>query len=248
MKSSRIPIPPPFFEIGPKTYLYGSKMLALARAVDGAVETLGVRVILTPQYVDIPLIAGATKNVYVFAQHMDPNPPGRGIGRVLAEALKEAGAQGVLLNHAECKMTVSDLRRAIDRAREVGLATMVCADNTAEVMAVAQFAPDIILAEPESLIGTSGSDISARAYVTAINEMVKKINPKIQILHGGGISCPNDAADIIRLGADATGCTSAVVCKEDPISADLAMLRAVGVAWEERGSSPKKSGAQHESI
>jgi triosephosphate isomerase len=229
-----LPIPPPFFEIGPKTYLYGTKMLDLALAVDQMSEVTGVRVILTPQYVDIPSVVKKTKNIYVFAQHMDPCRPGRGIGAVLAESLKEAGAHGVLLNHAERKMTLNDLGRAIARARETGLASMVCADNLTEALAIAQFAPDIILAEPELLIGTSENDPAARDHVVRINEEIRELNPSIQVLHGGGIASPEDAAAIIRLGADATGCTSAIICAEDPAAAAWKMLQAVHAAWEER--------------
>lgn len=83
---------------------------------------------------------------------MDPIEIGRGIGLVLPEALKAAGAVGTLLNHAEKKMTLSDISRAIKRADKVGLATMVCADNLEEVLAVVQFGPNIIRAEPESQI------------------------------------------------------------------------------------------------
>jgi triosephosphate isomerase len=201
--------------------------------VDTASAENDVRVILTPQYVDIPAVVNNTKNVYVFAQHMDPNPPGRGIGAVLAEALKEAGAHGVLLNHAERKMTLSDIGRSIKRARETGLVSMVCADNTAEAQAVARFSPDIILAEPEALIGTSGNRGEVEKYVAFIKEAIGQINPSIQILYGGGISSPKDAADVIRLGADATGCTSAIVCNENPAQAAADMLQAVHAAWKE---------------
>jgi triosephosphate isomerase len=243
MKYKPMPISPPFFEIGPKTYLYGAKMLALALSVDQASEITGVRVILTPQYVDIPAVVRETKNVYVFAQHMDPCLPGRGVGAVLAESLKEAGAHGVLLNHAERKMTLHDLGCTIARARETGLASMVCADNLTEALAAARFAPDIILVEPEVLIGTSEHEPAARGPVVRINEEIKRINSSIQILHGGGIASPEDAAAIIRLGADATGCTSAIICAEDPAAAAWEMLWAVHAAWEEQIHTGGKHGS-----
>jgi triosephosphate isomerase len=76
---------------------------------------------------------------------------------VLPEALREAGAVGTLLNHSERRMTLGDINRAIVRAREVGLATLVCADSPEEAAAVAQLGPDIVLAEPPELIATSRS-------------------------------------------------------------------------------------------
>ena len=120
-KVKAIAVRPPFFEIGPKAYLYGEEMLKLARAADEASEKYDVRVILTPQYTDIPMVVANTRHVLVFAQHMDPLPVGKGLGSVLPEAVKTAGAVGVMLNHAEKPMYLSDLRKAIHRAREVGL-------------------------------------------------------------------------------------------------------------------------------
>ncbi len=86
-------IEPPFFEIGPKAFMYGERMLQLAKAADKASEKYGVRIILTPQYPDIQMLAKETKHILVFAQHMDPLPIGRGLGSVLPEAVKAAGAE-----------------------------------------------------------------------------------------------------------------------------------------------------------
>ena len=89
-----IQITPPFFEIGPKAYLYGEECLKLARFADRMSVKYGVQIIFTPQYVDIPLLARATRNLLVFAQHMDSLPVGRGVGSVLPEAVRAAGATG----------------------------------------------------------------------------------------------------------------------------------------------------------
>ena len=77
----------PFFEIGPKTYIYGKKALELAVAADRASRKYQVDIIFSAQYTDIRPIAEATSRIKVFAQHMDPVYPGKGIGAVLPEAL-----------------------------------------------------------------------------------------------------------------------------------------------------------------
>jgi triosephosphate isomerase (TIM) len=87
-------IRPPFFEIGPKALLYGDKLLALAKHADAMSAQYDVQIIITPQYVDIPRLAQEMKRVLVFAQHMDSLPVGRGVGSVLPEAVKAAGAHG----------------------------------------------------------------------------------------------------------------------------------------------------------
>ncbi|MBQ5402181.1 MAG: hypothetical protein IIU16_04610, partial [Bacteroidales bacterium] len=71
-------IEPPFFEIGPKAYMYGERLLRLAKAADAAAEKYDVRILFTPQPSDIYMLAHETKNLIIVAQHIDPIPVGRG--------------------------------------------------------------------------------------------------------------------------------------------------------------------------
>lgn len=231
-------IRPPFFEIGPKAYLYGKASLELALEADRLSEEYGVSIIYTPQSVDLRMIASATRRLLVFAQHMDPLRAGKGIGSVLPEAVKEAGAKGVLLNHAERRMTLSDLRLAILRADEVGLATLVCADDLAEAEAIARLGPNIVLAEPPELIGSPGGAVEGRTYVKAINEAIRAIDPRIRVLHGAGIRGPADVEAMILLGAEATGCTSGIVRAEDPAGSMREMIRALRETWDRIHKEP----------
>ncbi len=226
-----ITVKPPFFEVGPKAYMYGERMLRLAKAADESSEKYDVRVILTVQPSDIYRLAKETKRVLVFAQHMDPIPVGRGNGSILPEALKEAGAVGVILNHAEKPMTLTDLAQAIKRADEVGLLSMVCADSIREAEAIAHLAPNIIVAEPTELIGTGQT--SDEEYVIATTSAIKGINPDIQVLQAAGIKDGRDVYRTIRAGADATGTTSGVMKAEDPEAMLDEMLAAVRKAWDE---------------
>lgn len=225
-------VKPPFFEIGPKAYLYGEKVLELAKAADRASKKYDVRIIFTPQYTDISMLARETENLLIFAQHMDPLPVGRGLGSVLPEAVKAAGAVGVMLNHAEKPMSIGDLRKAIKRADEVGLVSIVCADSVEEAAAIAHFAPNIIVAEPTELIGTGKT--SDEGYVNATTAAIKAINPDILVLQGAGISSGKDVYNVIRGGADATGSTSGIIKAKDPIAMVDEMICAVRTAWDER--------------
>lgn len=226
-----ITIKPPFFEIGPKGYMYGERMLQLAKAADAASEKYDVRIILTVQPSDIYLLAKETKHVLIFAQHMDPVTVGRGNGSILPEALKAAGAVGVMLNHAEKPMVFAELYAAIKRADEVGLATIVCADSLKEAEAIALFSPNIIVAEPTELIGTGQT--SDEEYVVATTTAIKNINPEIQVLQAAGISNGQDVYRTIKAGADATGTTSGIMRAEDPEAMLDEMIKAVRTAWDE---------------
>ena len=225
-------ITPPFFEIGPKAYLYGETVLALARHADTMSEKYAVQIVFTPQYVDIPLLAHEMKRVLVFAQHMDSLEVGRGIGTVLPEAVKAAGAVGVLLNHVEKRLSMDELRRTMKRADEVGLAAMVCADNLEDAAVIARMQPNIIIVESPELIGVGKRADGDQEAIAKINQTIWDINPEIKVLHGAGISCGQDVYDIIAAGAQGTGSTSGIIKANDPFAMLEEMIRSVRAAWD----------------
>ena len=228
-------IKPPFFEIGPKSYLCGDDVLDLALAADAAAEKYDVDIIFTTPVIDIRRVSEATRRIHVFAPHMDNLRPGRGLAEILPESLVAAGAEGVMLNHCEKPLSMSALRTAISRADEVGLCTIVCADSIAEAEAVAKLSPNIIVAEPTELIGTGKA--SDADYVKASIEAVKKNNPDILVLQGAGIKCYDDVYRNIYAGAEATGSSSGIVAlptREARNAMVDEMIRAVREAWDAR--------------
>lgn len=229
-----IELTPPLFEIGPKAYLYGPSALELAQAADHLSAEYDVRIVFTPQYVDIPLLAARTERLLIFAQHMDPIPVGPGAGSVLPESLKQAGAHGVMLNHSEKPVGLSHIRKAIERADNVGLATIVCADTPREAAAVAQFAPNIILAEPPELIGSGSESVAGTDFVGLSKRMIKSVNPEILLFSAAGIRSGADVARTIHLGAEMTGSTSGIIKADDPIAMLGEMIAALRQAWDER--------------
>jgi triosephosphate isomerase len=226
---------PPIFEIGLKGYLYGAGALRLAREADRASREHGVTVIFDPQAVDIAAIARETEHLLVFAQHMDPVEVGRGNGSVLPEAIKEAGAVGTLLNHSERRMTLSQIDRAIQRADQVGLATLVCVDSPDEAAAVAHLGPNIVLSEPPELIGGDRAvGTEMREFVERTIDLVRAINPEIIVMCAAGINSPEDVAAMVELGVGATGSTSGILKAADPVAQMRAMIAAMGEAWQRK--------------
>lgn len=222
----------PFFEIGPKSYLYGDDILALALSADKASEKYGVDIIFTCPVVDIRRVKEATKNIHVYAPHMDPIPVGRGLADTLAESLVAAGADGVMLNHVEKPLSFEVLEATIKRANEVGLTTIVCADSMADATKIAGLHPDIIVAEPSELIGTGVS--VGPEYVAAATDCVKKVDERILVLTAAGISNGEDVYNTIIAGADATGSSSGVVKAPDRDAMVDEMISAVRRAWDAR--------------
>ncbi|MBE6885360.1 MAG: triose-phosphate isomerase [Ruminococcaceae bacterium] len=230
-----IKIKAPFFEIGPKSYLFGDDIVDLAKAADAAAEKYNVDIIFTTPIVELRRVKEATRFIHVFAPHMESIRPGRGLADILPESLVAAGAEGVMLNHCEKPLTIAQLKTAIQRADEVGLATIVCADSIAEASAIAHLTPNIIVAEPTELIGTGKA--SDEEYVEASTRCVKEVNPDILVLQGAGIKCYDDVYRNIYAGADATGSSSGIVAlptREARNAMVDDMIRAVREAWDAR--------------
>ena len=221
----------PFFEYGPKCYMYGDVLLNIAKGLDELSEKYDVDIILDVPDTEIRNIAKNTKRIHVYSQHMDSIPVGRGMGRTLPEALVDAGAVGVMLNHAEHKLTIDEIKAAIERADSVGLATMVCADSIDEVKAIAKLGPNILVAEPTELIGTGKP--ADKEYVDEVIDCIRSINPEIKPFPSAGISKGEDCYNIIKAGSSASGCSSAIAKAENPLALAEEMIKSVRLAWDE---------------
>ena len=204
----------PFLIVNPKSYLYGNESLKLAKAADQAAKDTGLKIIFTCPYADVRMIRENTENIIVCVQSMDPLVPGRGMGHVLPESLKEAGADAVFLNHAENPKTLSDLHACIRRAAELNMTSIVCADTITEAKAVACMNPDVVLAEPTDLIGTG--QVADDAYTMEAIDQVRKVNPDVLVVVASGVSTAEDCYNMVRLGADGTGGTSGILNAPSP--------------------------------
>lgn len=203
----------PFFIVNPKSYLYGEESLQLALIADKLAEKYGVELFFTASFADLANIKAHTKKLKVTAQHMDSFVPGRGMGYVLPESLKAAGAEAVFLNHAEHSLKLTDLVKTIKRAKELEIITIVCADSLQEAMAIAKLGPDILLCEPTDLIGTG--ETSSFDYITETTTKIKAIDKNILVMQASGISTGEDVYRTITYGADGTGATSGIINAPD---------------------------------
>jgi triosephosphate isomerase len=207
-------IRPPFLVVNPKAYLYGEGSLKLAVVADALSEKFDIDIFFTCQYVDVRLLKSATSRLILTAQHMDPLPPGAGMGRILPEGLKEAGFQATFLNHAEHALPTFELVKTVARAKELELLTIICADSLQEAEMVGKLEPDIMVCEQSALIGTGKTgDLE---YMRSTNQAVRRISPGTLVLQAAGISSGADVEKAIRSGADGTGGTSGIVGQPDP--------------------------------
>jgi len=203
----------PFLGVNPKSYLYGDESLELAKAADAIATETGLSMFFTCPFADIRYIKENTSHLLITAQHMEPLVPGRGMGHVLPESLKAAGAGAVFLNHAENPLTLSNLYRNICRARELEMLSIVCADSADESAAVAELGPDIILSEPTALIGTGQA--ADNRYIHETIRRIHAVNDRIQVIIASGITTADDVYNVIHEGGDGSCATSGILGAPD---------------------------------
>ena len=127
----------PYFEVGTKNYVYGDKLLEYAIAADKAAEKYDIDVLFICPALEVRRVAENTKNLFVLATYMDTLYPGRGCADILPEGLKAAGAVGVLINHCEKPMSLPQMKKTIERARELDFLVFARADTLDEAKAIA---------------------------------------------------------------------------------------------------------------
>lgn len=221
----KIKIRTPFFEVGVKNYIYGDDVLNLAIAAENASAKYDIDVLFTSPYTEIRRIAEHTSRLIILAPYMDTLRPGRGQAEVLPEALKAAGAKGVTVNHCERPMTLSAIKKTIDRAHELDMFVFACADTIAESQAIAQLHPDIINPEPTELIGSGNA--SDMGYVMESVRAIRAIYPDILVEQAAGITNAQQVYDFIMAGSDAAGAASGIVNAADPAAMLDEMVHAV---------------------
>ena len=228
----------PYFEIGTKNYIWGDKVLEYAKAADAAAQKYDIDVLFITPAVEIRRIAENTKNLIVLAPYMDTLRPGRGMADILPEALKAAGAKGVVVNHCEKPMSLPAIKATIDRAKELDFLVFACADTIAEAKAIAQLHPDIINPEPSELIGGTDGGVSDMGYVMESIKVIKAIYPEIMVEQAAGITNGQQVYDFIMAGSEAAGAASGIMNAKDP----LAMIDEMIAATRRAADDLKKLG------
>jgi triosephosphate isomerase len=208
----------PFLLINFKTYLEatGRRAVELSRRIEKVSQDTNVRVGVAPQFCDIEQVATRVQ-IPVFAQHIDAVAAGAHTGHVLPESVKAAGGWGTLINHSERNLKLLDIEKSIERAREAGLSTVVCAGTPTLAAAAALMKPDMVAIEPPELIG-SGRAVSKERpeVVTDSVAKIRAVNSDVKILCGAGISTGDDVYAALKLGAQGVLVASAVVKAPKP--------------------------------
>lgn len=192
----------------------GDSAVALAKLHEKVAKETGASIGVAVSAVDLFRVCEEV-SIPVFAQHVDPVGYGSGTGHILPENVKEAGAYGTLLNHAECQIEDGVLEKSLERAREVGLFTVVCANTPEHAKKVVSFNPDLVAVEPPELIG---GDVSVSKAEPEIIEKSVELVGKNKVLVGAGVKTSEDVKIGLSLGASGVLLASGVTKADDPYS------------------------------
>jgi len=199
--------------------------IKLAKIAEKVAEDTGLTIVVAPTFVDIQRVVSEV-SIPVFSQHVDPVNMGSYTGFIPPEAVKETGAVGTLINHSERRLLLADVDVSVSRAKEVGLYTCICTNNSSVSAAAASLEPTMIAVEPPELIG-SGRSVSKTKpeVVTSTVKSIRKVNDKVTILCGAGITIGEDVRAAIKLGTEGVLLASAFTKAADPAK----VLRALAI-------------------
>ena len=205
----------------------GAKAISLAKTCEKVAQQTGVKIAIAVNPTDIQKIANTVK-IPVLAQHIDPILNSSSTGSISAKTLKQSGAVGSLLNHAEKTIKVKNIKETLKQAKEEGLFVVYCTKTPRESKKIAnlpkEIKPKIIALEPEKLIGTNHSVTEKEP--SAIKKTLKTIG-ETKLLVGAGIKTANDVKKALDLGAHGVLIASAITKSKSPYSKLLSLANTI---------------------
>ena len=194
----------------------GSNALELSKILEEAAEEAQIKIIPVVQAADVSEVAQILK-LEIWVQKVDPVTFGAHTGSMLPEAIAEDGARGTFLNHSESKFeNFNELEAANKRAREVGLKTLIFAQDLDALKKVITLEPTFVAYEPPELIASKNTSVSrAKPEIIADAAKIAK-TAGVPLIVGAGVKDSGDVRKSLELGAVGVAVSSAVILAEDP--------------------------------
>lgn len=203
-----------------KTYESGTgeKALSMSKIVEEVSRSTGVKIIPAVQALDIKEIT-STVSIEVWSQKIDAVTFGAHTGSILPESVFEDGATGTLLNHSESRaLSFETLAKAHDRAKEVGLKTLIFAKDIEELEKISSLHPDFISYEPPELIGSKDTSVATAKPEIISSAAIMSKNAGIPLIVGAGVHSSQDVKKCLELGAIGVAVASDIMNATDPRS------------------------------
>lgn len=192
------------------TESFADQALAVAGHARAVAADTGVNVVVCPPLPWLQQVAHS--GAVAFAQHADAVEPGATTGYSSLDMLKAAGASGTLINHSEHRLRLWEIEFLVEKAKRMGIRSVVCADTVRTAAAVSALRPDMVAVEPPELIGKGVSVSRAKpGVITDSVESIRQVSRQVVILAGAGITTAEDVKKAAELGAQGALVASAVV-------------------------------------
>lgn len=203
----------PIIVINFKAYLEstGKRSVQISRYAEEVSKETGIEIAVAPSFVDLVQVKESVE-IPVFAQHVDDVQPGSHTGYITMENLKDWSIDGIIVNHSEKQIKLSEIDSIVKKARNNGIYSLVCSNNVEVTRAVSALGPDFVAIEPPELIGGEVSVSMAKPEVISDSvKAVKSINEKVILLCGAGVKNKNDVKRAYELGSSGILVASGVV-------------------------------------
>ena len=201
-----------------KTYEQGTGVaaLSLVRILEEVAHETQIKVIPVVQASDIKEIVQIS-TLEIWTQHIDFVEYGAHTGAILPEAVVEDGATGTFLNHSEHKFPdFENLRKANQRAKDVGLKTLVFAGDLGELKKVVELKPTYVAYEPPELVGSKTTSV-AQEKPEIISQAVEiSREQELPLIVGAGIKSAQDVRISLEQGATGVAVASDIVTAKEP--------------------------------
>lgn len=197
----------------------GDRSIRLSRLIQKVSTENGVPMAVCPPHLTLPVVARML-DIPVYAQSVDPLPPGPGTGFVTPSMVHSTDAMGTLVNHSEHRIPYEDIAKVVEMCAPLKLDVCICAEDAAEARKMAELHPAMIAVEPPALIGGDVSVTTADpGIVSASVDSVIAVDPDISVYCGAGVKTGKDVRAAMDLGAHGVLVASGVVKSKDPEAA-----------------------------
>jgi triosephosphate isomerase len=201
-----------------KTYKEGTGINAinLIKILEEVATLTQVKIIPVVQASDVREAVTNSK-LEIWVQKIDSISYGAHTGAILPEKVLEDGAAGTFLNHSESKIgSLDGVKIAVERAKEVGLKTLVFAQDAEELSQVVNLEPTYVAYEPPELVGSTEVSV-AQGHPDIVLKAVEIAKMKgIPLIVGAGIHSQEDVRKSVQMGATGIAVATYVVKSSDP--------------------------------
>ncbi|NHJ02233.1 MAG: triose-phosphate isomerase [Candidatus Heimdallarchaeota archaeon] len=213
------------FQAYPETA--GEKGMKLAKTAEKVSQELGINIAVCPSLTNLAKYSSELE-IPIFSQRLDPFSNYNKSGLIVIDMIKEAGAEGVVINPIDTQQSLFSLEKIVRESRTSRLYTVICTNNEAVSAAVTKLDPHAIAFQPPELVENRIAICDVEPAVIQNNTRRIKIeNPRISPICGAGIYTANDVEKVFELGAEGILINTIYTKSKDPNTFLMSIARVI---------------------